>query len=354
MDLLVHAVGSEANGKYWIRFCVVFHEPTRKGGDASTACDHLQHDVGRLDDLLPLGCDPRGGEEARIDVEPVERYRIGEKDFIDQIGGLRVLRMSQGMPRPYDEHLFVVEDRFEMQSGLVERIRGDEQIDVVGEQRPDSPELELLLHVQIHHGPRFEVGRGNLVQPLVARMAFHPHPQGAALALRELGEEGTVVARPKVGVMLEVPATLYQLDALAERTDFFSVGSNDLTQYLLAVDRNNPRVADLYDACHPAVLSAMARLAKDAKRLDMPISVCGELAGDTAGALLLMGMGFDALSMNAPSLPRVRAAIRRVPLDSARTLVQETLALNTPGAVRAHLIARLSEWQLAHLLPPRD
>lgn len=173
-------------------------------------------------------------------------------------------------------------------------------------------------------------------------------------AIRELGEEGVSVVRPKVGVMIEVPATLYQLDALAERTDFFSVGSNDLTQYLLAVDRNNPRVAGLYDACHPAVLSALARLAQDSRRLGKPISVCGELAGDPAGALLLMGMGFDALSMNAPSLPRVRAAIRRVPLEAAERLVQETLALNTPAAVRSHLIDRLEEWQLAHLLPPRD
>src|SRR5699024_385026 len=114
------------------------------------------------------------------------------------------------------------------------------------------------------------------------------------------------------------PATLYQLDALAARVDFFSVGSNDLTQYLLAVDRNNPRVADLYDACHPAMLAALSRLADDAARLDMPTSVCGELAGDPSGALLLMGMGFDALSMTASSLPKVRAAIRRVPLAAAR------------------------------------
>ena len=173
-------------------------------------------------------------------------------------------------------------------------------------------------------------------------------------AIRELGEEGIVSPRPKVGVMLEVPATLYQLDALAERADFFSVGSNDLTQYLLAVDRNNPRVASLYDACHPAVLCAMARLAEESARLKKPISVCGELAGDPAGALLLMGMGFDSLSMNAPSLPRVRAAIRRVSLDAAKALVHEILALNTPAAVRSHLFARLNEWQLAHLLPPRD
>ncbi|KGE78699.1 phosphoenolpyruvate--protein phosphotransferase [Halomonas salina] len=173
-------------------------------------------------------------------------------------------------------------------------------------------------------------------------------------AIRELGEDGVEVARPQVGAMIEVPATLYQLDALAERVDFFSVGSNDLTQYLLAVDRNNPRVADLYDACHPAVLSAMARLAREATALKVPISVCGELAADPAGALLLMGMGFDALSMNAPSLPKVRAAIRRVSLTSAQTLVEDALAESSPLGVRRCLEVSMSDWQLAHLLPPKD
>ena len=86
----------------------------------------------------------------------------------------------------------------------------------------------------------------------------------------------------------------------------------------------------------------------------MPTSVCGEMAGDPAGALLLMGMGFTTLSMNAPSLPRVRAAIRRVSLASARELVEETLRLDSPHAVRQHLETRLGEWQLAHLLPPKD
>jgi phosphotransferase system enzyme I (PtsP) len=173
-------------------------------------------------------------------------------------------------------------------------------------------------------------------------------------AIVELGEEGVVARRPKVGVMIEVPATLYQLEALSQRADFFSVGSNDLTQYLLAVDRNNPRVAELYDACHPAVLSAMARLADESRALDRPISVCGELAGDPAGALLLMGMGFDALSMNAPSLPRVRAAIRRVSHSDACELVTQTLTLESPKAVRRHLATRFGEWQLTHLLPPRS
>ncbi|WIX33849.1 phosphoenolpyruvate--protein phosphotransferase [Salinicola sp. JS01] len=173
-------------------------------------------------------------------------------------------------------------------------------------------------------------------------------------ARQELAEDGIEVASPKVGVMIEVPATLYQLAALAERVDFFSIGSNDLTQYLLAVDRNNARVASLYDACHPAVLNALSRLAAESQTLGVPASVCGELAGDPSGALLLMGMGFDALSMNAPSLPRVRAAIRRVGLDDAKALVQETLGLPTTAAVRAHLRQRLSDWQIAHLLPPQD
>ncbi|ALM51691.1 phosphoenolpyruvate--protein phosphotransferase [Halomonas huangheensis] len=173
-------------------------------------------------------------------------------------------------------------------------------------------------------------------------------------AIVELGEEGVDVERPLVGVMLEVPATLYQLGALARRVDFFSVGSNDLTQYLLAVDRNNPRVADLYDSCHPAVLSALHRLAEESKQLGVPASVCGELAGDPAGALLLMGMGFDTLSMNGPSLPRVRAAIRRVPHQAAMQLVEETLVLESPAEVRAHLTARMQKWQLAHLMPPSD
>ena len=173
-------------------------------------------------------------------------------------------------------------------------------------------------------------------------------------AIVELGEEGLAVKRPRVGVMIEVPATLYQMDALAKRVDFFSVGSNDLTQYLLAVDRNNPRVSDLYDALHPALLTALDKLARDARRLERPITLCGELAGDPAGALLLMAMGFTGLSMNAPSLPKVRAAIRRVAFSDARTLLDEVMQKDTPDEVHQHLQARMTQWQLAHLLPPQD
>ncbi|MCM5704883.1 phosphoenolpyruvate--protein phosphotransferase [Larsenimonas salina] len=170
----------------------------------------------------------------------------------------------------------------------------------------------------------------------------------------ELTHDGVKIERPLVGVMIEVPAVLYQLDALAQLVDFFSVGSNDLTQYLLAVDRNNARVSSLYDACHPSVLRALDHVARESKRLDTPVSVCGELAGDPAGALMLMGMGYTALSMNAPNLPRVRAAIRRVSLESATTLVQEALAQPTPALVHRQLNQRMSQWGLSHLMPPRE
>ncbi|GHC18706.1 phosphoenolpyruvate--protein phosphotransferase [Aidingimonas halophila] len=218
----------------------------------------------------------------------------------------------------------------------------------------DHPEV---LMVQLRAMLRASQGLGNL--QIMLPMITNVDEVDDALKLLdrariELAEDGVNVDRPKVGIMLEVPATLYQLEALAQRADFFSVGSNDLTQYLLAVDRNNPRVAELYDACHPAVLVALARLAEESSALQMPTSVCGELAGDPAGALLLMGMGFGTLSMNAPSLPRVRAAIRRVPMSAAKALVKETLCLPTPKAVRDHLEKRLGEWELAHLLPPKD
>ena len=105
---------------------------------------------------------------------------------------------------------------------------------------------------------------------------------------------------------------------------------------------------------HPALLGALQELAADATRLNKPISLCGELAGDPAGALLLMAMGFTSLSMNAPSLPKVRAAIRRVPFSDAEQLLKEVMALDTPAQVHAHLDQRLDEWQLSHLMPPRD
>ncbi|WP_096085196.1 phosphoenolpyruvate--protein phosphotransferase [Agaribacterium haliotis] len=156
-------------------------------------------------------------------------------------------------------------------------------------------------------------------------------------AYDEIKDEGYEVKMPPVGVMIEVPAAVYQIDAIADRVDFLSVGSNDLTQYLLAVDRNNPRVADLYHSLHPAVLKALATIAADARAKNTPVSVCGELAGDPAAALLLVGMGYDMLSMNATNLLKVKSVIRAVSSEQIRILLSDVLGLTDAPSVNRRL-----------------
>ncbi len=151
----------------------------------------------------------------------------------------------------------------------------------------------------------------------------------------EVREEGYAIHMPKVGVMIEVPAAVYQVRELADRVDFLSVGSNDLTQYLLAVDRNNPRVAQLYHSYHPAVLQALVRVAQDAHMAGKPLGICGELAGDPGGAVLLMAMGYDSLSMNAASLPKVKSVIRSVSHEWAVKLLKDVLLLDSPHVIKS-------------------
>ena len=157
---------------------------------------------------------------------------------------------------------------------------------------------------------------------------------------------------PPVGVMVEVPAAVYQAAAFARRVDFLSVGSNDLTQYLLAVDRNNPRVSDLYHALHPAVLAALEAVVQGGHGEGKQVSICGELAGDPSAALLLLGMGFDVLSMNATSLPRVKKALRSVTRAEAAALVSEVRGLDNSTQVRHRLEGLLNDRGLGQFVPP--
>ena len=130
---------------------------------------------------------------------------------------------------------------------------------------------------------------------------------------------------PPIGVMVEVPSAVYQARELARRVDFLSVGSNDLTQYLLAVDRNNPRVAELYHFYHPAVLRALKIIVDSGHAEGKSVSICGELAGDPGGAILLMAMGYDLLSMSAYNIPKVKAVIRKITRQQALDLLDSVL-----------------------------
>ena len=143
--------------------------------------------------------------------------------------------------------------------------------------------------------------------------------------------------KPRIGVMIEVPSIMYQVSELAGKVDFCSVGTNDLTQYLLAVDRNNPRVAGLYDAMHPAVLRALYQMVQQAQALQFTISVCGELAGEPAGVLLLAAMGYNSFSMNSSNLAKIKWLLRRVEMSELALLLPEVLACPSAKHVRLHI-----------------
>jgi phosphotransferase system enzyme I (PtsP) len=148
---------------------------------------------------------------------------------------------------------------------------------------------------------------------------------------------------PRTGVMIEVPAAVFLTRALAERVDFLSVGTNDLAQYMLAVDRNNKQVATPYDSLHPAVLHAIHQVVHGAHERGTPVSVCGEMAGDPTGALLLLGMGVDALSMSPANLSRVKRVIRSFTSDQARLLLETALGKNDELSVHRLLNDALEE-----------
>lgn len=171
-------------------------------------------------------------------------------------------------------------------------------------------------------------------------------------AYDELVEDGWDISLPPIGVMVEVPAAVYQARQLARRVDFLSVGSNDLTQYLLAVDRNNTRVADLYHAYHPAVLGSLLNVVDAAHAEGKPVGICGELAGDPGAVLLLTAMGYDMLSMNDNSLLRVKAVVRASTMSDLKSLLTTAMAADTADEVRALLRSALAESGMEKLLPP--
>ena len=128
--------------------------------------------------------------------------------------------------------------------------------------------------------------------------------------------------------MIEVPSAVYVIAELAGRVDFFSIGTNDLTQFLLAVDRSNPWAQGFNDNLHPAVVHVVGDIVQSAHRQNKPVGVCGEMAGDPASALLLIGLGVDSLSMTPANLPRVKWTLRSFTMQQARGLADKALKID--------------------------
>lgn len=169
-------------------------------------------------------------------------------------------------------------------------------------------------------------------------------------AYHDVRTEGLEIAMPDVGVMIEVPSAVYQARSLAKRVDFLSVGSNDLTQYILAVDRNNSHVANLYDSLHPSVLRALLQVVESGHQEGKHVSICGEMAGDPMAVLLLIAMGFDSLSMSAPSLARIKWVIHQFTMQKAYQLLKEVLAMESTVMIRGHMELALEQAGLGGLL----
>jgi len=169
-------------------------------------------------------------------------------------------------------------------------------------------------------------------------------------AFTELQDDGEEVSWPKIGAMIEVPSAVYQAEEIAQRVDFMSIGTNDLTQYLLAVDRNNARVAKLYDTLHPAVLRAINQVVDAGHKYGRPVGVCGEMAGDPAAVILLLGMGIDSLSMTTAGLPRIKWVIRSFSQRDARVMLTRALQFSSAHATRKFLHSALESAGLGGLI----
>jgi phosphotransferase system enzyme I (PtsP) len=205
----------------------------------------------------------------------------------------------------------------------------------------DQPEIFLT---QVRAMLRAAIGLDNL-QLLLPMVSTVEEVDDARLLIRrahnELLEEGFDVKMPPLGIMVEVPAAVYQIEDLACRVDFLSVGTNDLTQYLLAVDRNNSHVAKLYDELHPAVLRALTEIVAGARTYGREISICGEMAGDPMAVVLLLGMGVHSLSMGASSLLRVKWVIRSMSRSRAKEVLSVALRCEDANCVRRLLLEAL-------------
>jgi phosphoenolpyruvate-protein phosphotransferase len=195
-----------------------------------------------------------------------------------------------------------------------------------------------LFRPQLRAALRAGAGRNlKLMFPMVATVAEVRAARAVLEQCRaELLAEGQAVAEEmQVGIMVEVPAAVIMADHLAAEVDFFSIGTNDLSQYTMAADRTNARVAPLATAFHPAVLRLVRDVIQAAHARGKWVGLCGELAGEPLALPILLGLGLDEFSMNPPAIPVAKQIIRALTLAEAREVAQAALALDSPQDAQA-------------------
>jgi phosphotransferase system enzyme I (PtsI) len=173
-------------------------------------------------------------------------------------------------------------------------------------------------------------GKLRVVLPLISTLS---ELRAAKRIIEEVRAELRCDAKIEIGVMIEVPAAALMADLFARESDFLSIGTNDLVQYLLAVDRSNENVAHLYRPLHPAVLRTIAHLVKVSRSAGVPLELCGEMASDPLQAAALVGLGLKCLSMAPASIPLVKDTIRAIEYSRARQIVNQAIKLATAEEV---------------------
>ncbi|UIM62174.1 phosphoenolpyruvate--protein phosphotransferase [Klebsiella oxytoca] len=325
-----------------------------------------ENELSRLaEDDLERASELKSGERVKVmlnaGLSPEHEEKLG--NFVDGIGLYRTeipFMLQSGFPSE-EEQVAQYQGMLQMFNDKSVTLRtldigADKQLPYmpISEENPclgwrgiritlDQPEIFL---VQVRAMLRANAATGNLSILLPMVTSLDEVDEARRLidrASREVEEMiGYAIPRPRLGVMLEVPSMVFMLPQLANRVDFISVGTNDLTQYILAVDRNNTRVASMYDSLHPGVLRALAMIARDAERFGIDMRLCGEMAGDPMCVTILIGMGYRHLSMNGRSVARVKYLLRRIDINEAQELSQRSLEAQMTAEVR-HQVAAFME-----------
>ncbi|MGB0495272.1 MAG: phosphoenolpyruvate--protein phosphotransferase [Kangiellaceae bacterium] len=218
----------------------------------------------------------------------------------------------------------------------------------------DHPEIFL---VQVRAMLRASLDTNNLkiALPMVATIeelddSLRLLHQATAEIEEEAFEIGKTLQKPKVGIILEVPSAVLQLESIIARVDFLSIGTNDLIQYILAVDRNNQRIKGLYNHFQPAVLKVLKLIINECKNHDMSLQICGEMASDPLATILLIGMGYREFSMSEPNIARVKKTISQFTLDEMREISKRLNQYETATKIKSELLIAMENKGLGALI----
>ncbi|MCC6407534.1 MAG: phosphoenolpyruvate--protein phosphotransferase [Planctomycetes bacterium] len=295
-----------------------------------------------------------------VNIESLRDFDGFDRTHCDGVGLLRTEFMYLERPQFPSE-----DEQFRLYRRVLERMEGQpvtlRTLDIGGDKRlpyfktPPEPNPALgwrgiritlqwqdLMRVQLRAALRAGAKKPlRILLPMVTSLEeiqlTHEIFDSARASLIEQGHE--VERDVPVGMMVEVPSVLFTLHELVRHVDFLSVGTNDLVQYLLAADRDNPWVARLYEPQHPAVVHALAHVAKVANAAQKPCAVCGDIADDPAVVLMLLGMGYDSVSVAPHFMAEIKYALRRTTREQARELARDVLACNDCESVRRTLSA---------------